>query len=201
MLVIPPGGWHFLQPIEGGTTMRIEGQTYSQLEDRVFDFRIHNTDVIPSGSSDRIRVREDLRTQICSKFPEQCVGSWTIPERRETSRDHGTGYVAPIQRIEDWFKVISTKEIQWKDASRAYAAADACATCPQNIKWQTDCRPCSTAIEKRIMRYKGDRFTPLDHQLNACRIFGHHNSLAVWMQDTLSKPSGEEIPDHCWLKT
>lgn len=139
---------------------------------------------------------------ICSKFPEQCVGNWNIPERDHPSRDYSTGYTAPIQRIEDWFKMISIKDIQWKDASRAFACADTCSTCPQNIGWKTDCKPCGEAINKRILRYKGDKMSPIDSQLRACRVFGHHNELAIWMKDPFSQPkAGEEVPEFCWNKS
>lgn len=196
LLLMPPGGWFYEQAIEGSNPIRIEGQTYQQLENRVFQFRLDNLELVPTGSATREIVRDNLRIAICSRAPSQCTGDWTPSTPRQKASPE-TGYRPPIERIEDWFKKLTTVEIRWKDASRANAAAEVCTSCPQNVPWKVGCAPCVEAIETRIHRIRGDRQTVIDGQLRACRIFGHHNQLAVWMNPTFSEAK-ETPPEACW---
>lgn len=196
--MIPPGGWSFEQVVENSTPFKIEGQTYAQLEDKVFSFRLANVELIPSGTATRESVRSDIRAFICPRFPTQCSDDWGIPLPKETpSQVTGTVYRMPIQRLEDWIKKLAFSEIQFNDASSAAVRASTCAECPQNIGWKTSCAPCVGSVSTRIARYKGDRHTPLDSKLQACRVFGHHNELAVWMSDTLST-ANDTPPPECW---
>lgn len=195
LLVIPPGGWKFSQPIENANPFLIEGQTYGQLEAKVFDFRLANIEIIPSGTATRESVRDDIRSFICSQYPNQCTGN--IQREQSVSPVTGTTYSAPITRVDDWFKVLAFSNLEWKDAASAIAASTTCSTCPQNVVWQVPCVPCVEAVHRRIARYKGDRSTPLDGQLKSCRLFGHHNELAVWLKNTFSKPK-DTLPEYCW---
>ena len=199
LLVQPPGGWTYDQHVDGGTSFKIEGGTYQQLEDKLFQFRLGNIEIIPSGTATRESVRDDIRSEICSRAPNQCVGTPAKELVRQVEEPLGRamGYTLPISRLDDWFKRLAVENLTWRDPVSARANADICVTCPQNIAWQTGCKPCVETIERRIVRYKGDRSTPVDSQLKACRVFGHHNQLAVFLKNTFST-SKETPPAACW---
>lgn len=199
LLLIPPGGWFFHQSLDNGTSYRIDGQTYPILESRVFDFRLANVEIIPSGTATRESVRDDLRVQICSRAPNQCAGDISTVVREAPPEPRPGTYTTPIARLDDWFKRLSLAPLEWKGAAEANAAAAICVSCPQNVQWKTGCAPCVESVQRRIVRYKGDRSTPLDDKLLSCRCFGHHNSLAVWMSNTCSTPK-EPAPEFCWNK-
>ena len=188
-----------MQPVEHGSAYRIEGQTYDILENRVFEFRLANVEIIPTGTATRESVQEDLKIFTCSRAPGQCTDHWRSSPGPSVESPKVKAYNLPIQRLEDWIKQISVTEIPWAQASRAVSSAQTCASCPQNIAWKTGCAPCVESIQKRLVRYKGDRKTPVDNQLQACRIFGHHNEIAVWMLNTMSTAK-ETPPEACWNK-
>lgn len=195
---MPPGGWFFLQKLDNGSDFKIESGAYSDLETKVFNFRLANVEIIPSGTATRESVRYDIRTQICARSPSQCCGAPELavvspPEPRPGS------YTTPITRLDDWFKRLSLAPLEWKGAAESNASAAICVDCPQNVQWRTGCAPCVESVQRRIVRYKGDRSTPLDSRLLSCRCFGHHNELAVWMSNT-SSTAKEPPPANCWNK-
>ena len=96
LLVMPPSGWWFLQRLDNGTDHRIEASTYPALETRVFEFRLANIEIVPSGTATREHVRYDLRVQICSRAPNQCAGE-VAPLADTGAGDKGTiRYTTPI---------------------------------------------------------------------------------------------------------
>jgi hypothetical protein len=195
---MPPGGWRYSQILDNGNLFPIEAGTYPELESKVFNFRLANVEIIPSGTATRESVRYDIRQFICSRFPQQCCGPLELavvspPEPRPGS------YTTPISRLDDWFKRLSLAPLEWKGAAEANAAAEICASCPQNVQWRTGCAPCVESVQRRIVRNKGDRSTPFDSKLLSCRCFGHHNELAVWMSNTCSTAK-EPPPVNCWNK-
>ncbi len=199
MLIVPPSGWWFEQAIDNGTTLRIDAPNYELLENKVFDFRLANIEIIASGTATREHVQYDLRSQISARAPNQCAGPVAPLSTGSDNEKGSVGYMTPISRLDDWFKKLAYANLEWKPAEKALASAEICATCSQNIEWKTGCAPCVESIQRRIYRYKGDRSTPVDSQLKACRCFGHKNELAVWLVKTIST-SQAEVPDICWNK-
>jgi hypothetical protein len=196
--VMMHGGWHYLQPIEGSSqTLRIEAQSYEILENRVFEFRIQNTEVVETGSATRERVQEDLARAICTAFPDQCVGGWSAPIPTEAQVKQR--YESPINRITDWFKTLMANSLEFVDAATAANRSAICVKCPLNIGWRTGCAPCVESVETRILRIRGSRQTPNDMGLQFCRSFGHHNKLNVWLKTSFSEAKYAP-PDACWLK-
>ena len=198
-LVIPPGGWKYEQPVDNGGTVLIEGQTYPLLEKKVLEFRQAHIEVIESGTATREAVREDLNIFICGRYPQQCAGAPVTPSRSAETKAETMAYMPPITRMEHWFKRISSMPLEWTDAGQAVARAQICVNCPKNIKWENHCRGCIDSLNRRVVRYKGDRVTPLDSNLRACWIYGHHNSVAVWLKNTHSDAK-EAPPVECWKK-
>jgi hypothetical protein len=49
----------------------------------------------------------------------------------------------------------------------------------------------------RVQQLKGNQKTQFDSQLFMCRVWGHINSVAVWMADTQSAPE-HDPPANCW---
>jgi hypothetical protein len=196
-LVIPPGGWHYEQPLDAGGFLRIEGQSFERLEDLVFEFRLSHPELVPTGSLSRESVDADLEHWICSRFPNQCA-SPSSATPAVSPNGGGPVYRKPIERIQDWFKGLGDKE--FADPATANSRSDICAKCPQNIGWRTPCQPCVQAIERQILRVRGSRSTSNDIALEFCRVFGHHNKLAVWLKNTHSS-SSHELPAFCWNHT
>ena len=62
---MPPGGWKFSQSLDNGSFFPIDAGTYPDLETKVFNFRLANVEIIPSGTATRESVRFDIRAFIC----------------------------------------------------------------------------------------------------------------------------------------
>jgi hypothetical protein len=108
-----------------------------------------------------------------------------------------TNYVTPINKASDWLARISTMPLEHVDAALAAQRAQICASCPQNVQWQTGCGPCNDNVNVRTQIAKGSLATPYDRNLFVCRIFGTHNAVAVWLKDTFSN-SDQKPPPICW---
>lgn len=197
--VVLPGGWHFPQAVIGSGPFKIAAQTYEMLEEAVFKFRVEHLEVIPSGTATRENVQSDIYHYVCAHFPGNCAttGYSAAPSLPEPVIERRTEYNSPIVRVEDWLRSISNQEISFTDAATAQFRSEICATCPQNVKWQVRCIPCNDAIYRRVLRLKGSKTTTKDSMLDACRCYGHMNSLAIWMKSTLSVAK-DEPPAHCW---
>jgi hypothetical protein len=193
--VVMPSGWHYLQRLESGQYQRIEGRTYDELVDKIFSFRLQHIELVPSGTATRERVSADLLEWICTRWPGQCTGA--RGELPPAPRPDRTTYSRPSTRVEDWFKLLSTKNLEWVDQATAYKRAKICIACPLNQQWQTGCGPCNQNIRTKALLLRGSHKLGLEGNLRACLGFGWLNEIAVWLVDGFNEAS-RKIPEKCW---
>lgn len=196
--VVMPSGWHFLQRLESGQYQRIDGRTYDELAEKVFQFRLQHIELVPSGTATTERVAQDLLTWICTRWPTQCTGArGELPPAPPVPFK---GYVRPVNRVEDWFKLLSTKSLEWVDQATAHKRAKICMSCPLNQSWQTGCGPCNQNIRTRTLLLRGSHKLGLESQLRACLGYGWLNEISVWLVDGFAQ-ADRKIPPRCWKLT
>jgi hypothetical protein len=194
--VVMPSGWHFLQRLESGQYQRIDGRTYDELVEKTFQFRLQHIELVPSGTATVERVSEDLLRWICTRWPQQCTGArGELPPAPPRARQ--IGYQRPSNRVEDWFKLLSTQNLEWVDQATAHKRAKICVACKLNQSWQTACGPCNTNIRTKALLLRGSHKLGLENQLRACLAFGWLNEISVWLVDGFNQPS-RDVPPACW---
>lgn len=195
-----PGGWHYPQKLSSGQTHKIIGFSFEQLLDNILDFRRRHIELCGAESAYIEQVRADLKAYICANFKQNCADSRPAPHNAQgigiTQTLH-SAYTRPIDRAANWLAQVSQTRHEFVDAGLAGHRAQVCAQCQQNVRWETPCAPCNDNVLVRLQNFKGNLRTPLDNRLYMCRIYGHVNPAAIWLQDTQSSPSNPP-PAHCW---
>lgn len=194
--MVPPNGFHYLQPLETGQYQRIDGRSYEELIEKIFQFRLQQIELVPSGTAIKERVEADYMHWVCSRWPRACTGAiGELPP--EPAREQKLGYYRPTQRVEDWFKLLGTRQLEWVDQATAYRRAKICMECPLNQNWATNCGPCNQNIRTKALLLRGSHKLGLESQLRACLGFGWLNEIAVWLSDGFREAS-RTIPPKCW---
>ncbi len=196
--VVCPGGWHYLQVLSSGQTVRIASFSFEQLLVDMLDFRRRHTELVGGNQKATVEsVRADLKTYLCQHFRQNCADSPTSPTITARVGIGITNYQRPIDRAADWLARISHLSIAKVDPALAAHRAHICAQCPMNVRWATGCAPCNESVEVRLQNAIGSIYTPYDRSLFMCRIFGHPNRAAVWLTNTHST-SEQQPPAICW---
>lgn len=203
--VVPPGGWHYIQKLSTGQTHKVIGFSFEQLLENILDFRRRHIELCGAENAYIEAVRADLKAYFCAHFRQNCADSPILPQTQVGIGITRPDYNRPIERVQSWLDYAANwlsraalQHPEFVDHGIAGTRAQICAQCPQNIRWQTPCAPCNEAVEVRLQNFKGNLRTNLDNRLYVCRVYGHHNSAAVWLKDTLSTPISPP-PPHCWL--
>jgi hypothetical protein len=194
--MVAPGGWNYSQPLDSGQHQRIEGRTYAELIEKIFQFRLQHIELVPSGTAIKERVQADYLHWVCTRFPSQCTGARGELPPMPTAQ-HKNSYQRPSNRIEDWLKTLSTHNLEWVDQATAYKRAKICIACPLNQAWQTNCGGCNTNIRTKALLLRGSHKLGLEGNLRACLGFGWLNEIAVWLVDGFNEAS-RKIPEKCW---
>jgi hypothetical protein len=198
--VVCPGGWHYPQLLADGQSVKITGFSFEQLLANMLEFRLRHLDLCGGAAMARIEaVRADLKNYLCSHFKQNCADAASAPVGRVGIGVTRDSYVTPINRASDWLARIAQGPLEHIDPALAAQRAQICATCPMNVSWQTGCTSCNDNVQVRTQMAKGSLATPYDRRLFVCRIFGHHNEVAVWLKDTHSE-SQQAPPSVCWKK-
>jgi hypothetical protein len=196
--VIPPGGWHYVQKLSSGQSHKIIGYSFEQLLENILEFRRQHIELCGAENAYIEAVRADLKSYLCANFRQNCADSPSLPQ---TGSGIGiidrSNYQRPIDRAGNWIAQIAQARPEFVDIGIAGHRAQICAQCPQNVRWQTSCAPCNETVEVRLQNFKGSLHTPFDNRLFMCRVFGHVNAAAVWLQDTQTTPISPQ-PAHCW---
>jgi hypothetical protein len=196
--LVPPGSWHYNQPLRSGQLQRVEGRTYNELLSRIFLFRLQHIELVPAGTAMRDRVQNDVLTFICTNWPQNCTGfkgelpKLPEPQGRPT-------YVRPSSRIENWFAKLSTQELRWIDSATAAKRARVCIACPLNQNWQTGCSGCNANLRQRGLLLRGSHKTGFEPQLKACLAYGFMNEVSVWLDDVHASAT-RKAPPECWQR-
>lgn len=194
--VVPPGSWHYLQVLSSGQTVKIIGHSFEQLLSNMLDFRLRHIDLCGAEKANIESVRADLKAYFCAHFRQNCADSRSAPSI-QTGGIGIVNYQRPIDRSAAWLGQIGNMSIERVDAALAASRAQVCASCPQNVRWETPCGPCNDNVLVRVQNAKGSLQTPYDRHLFMCRVYGHINEVAVWLTDTHSIKQSQP-PAICW---
>lgn len=196
--VMPPGGWHYPQLLSSGQSVRITSHSFEQLLSDMLDFRSRHLELCNGAAKATPEsVRADLKSYLCANFRQNCADS---PSSSAITARVGIGitnYQRPIDRGADWLAKIGHLQTTKIDPALAGHRAQICAQCAQNVRWVSGCGPCNDNVEVRIQNAKGSFYTPYDRNLGLCRIYGHMNTVAVWLADTHSE-NDQKPPPICW---
>jgi hypothetical protein len=206
--LVPPSGWHFRQKLNSSPQrpqyQLIQAQTYDQLVDSVFKFRLNNLEMVPSGTATQEIVASDIQFYICGRYPNNCTGSraeLNAAQQGNPPRGKATisGYSRPSNRIEAWLTKLSESNLQWVDQATAMERANICIACKLNQKWSTGCGPCNANVSRRAMLLRGSHVTGLETRLKGCVSYGTLNELSVWLENDFSAPRNRpKPPPQCW---
>lgn len=188
---IMPTGWNYIEgcneKFEGGDVIR--GGSYDELLENIMEYRVANN--LPVGNP-----RLDAEKQICARYPTQCKGyspytDPNIPQARE---------IRMIDRIARWAASIIDKagrrKVRPEEAERR---AEICTHCDQNVNWLSGCTGCVKNAERLCALIRGSSESSKQTALRACRILGHCNRTAIWLDlEFINK--ADSLPNHCWAK-
>lgn len=195
--VIPPGGWHYIQKLSSGQTHKVIGYSFEQLLENILDFRRRHIELCGAENAYIEVVRADLKAYFCAHFRQNCADSPILPQTATGIGIVNRDYHRPIDRAGNWLAQVAHSKPAFVDIGLAGARAQVCAQCRENVRWATPCAPCNETVEVRLQNFKGNLRTPFDSRLFMCRIYGHVNSAAIWMNDTQSSAINPP-PAHCW---
>jgi hypothetical protein len=214
VMMIPAGGWRYEQPLSSGKTQILEENGYDELERLVLEWRLQHLSFIEPASANMEQVRTDIRLHICRVSPQNCLDkSGTAGFEIRQPLGNRSEHVPTIHRLNAWFALTQrANRIEYAPAGIAEARGKTCAECSQNVDWRDKmCAPCNAAISHQSLHLRGSRSLPevIVHKLGACRLYGHLNEAAVWLEegpvlDKNSRSNGadgkrEEKPSHCWM--
>jgi hypothetical protein len=204
--VVPPGGFHYQQVLRDGTTHRIEGSNWEELERLVLGFRLEQISVVDPNRADPASVARDIHDYVCANYPNSCLDRWTqsgvqgvlhgpIPAEDTTFQI----FRPLITRIAEWIGDLGNNSKGFVTPAEADARANTCSTCKQNVHWETACGQCVREIRLNTTRILGARKTRHDDKLGGCRKVGWLNKIAVWVDS--DKSDDHTLPDCCWHKS
>ena len=206
--VVPHGGWAFRQSLRSSPQRPqfhlIRAETYDQLVENVFAFRLNNIEIVKSGTATREQSVHDIMYYLCGRFPQNCSGAKAelsaaaaMREPPPMQRGGRPGYMRPLVRIEDWLTVLTENTLKWVDQARAQERSKVCMECPMNQTWRTGCGSCNQSAERRAFLIRGSHATGLEPKLKGCVSYGTLLHLSVWLENDFSTPGRQPHPS-CW---
>lgn len=197
--MIPPGGWHYVQPTNTGGSMRIEAGSLSDLIDRVIIERV-NMDL------DVSTIIRDIEEYICT-----LGGKYQCRPDRGKRRPAGAALKtrqieALITRISAWVDGIhSVSDRRMVSNQEANRRAAICRGCNQSIRWHISCDSCNDKIERFLFCLRNGRSTEYDRKLDrkGCRAIGicHRTAVHLDLEAMDAVPDASKAPTGCWIKS
>lgn len=183
--MIPPGGWHYVDRLDG-IRVPLDGgaNDYRDLLDSVLHRRLANR--LPVGD-----VQADVDEYICSNFPAQCgIIHNPIPNIPHTDQ---TRYIDRISQA-----LIKLQDSGVKLVSRELATqrAQSCLQCPHNVEWENQCPSCVGSAKQLSHLIRQGQDLGVKH-LKSCRLHNLPLDTACLIESP-EKPQG--LPEHCWNK-
>jgi hypothetical protein len=191
----PPGEWRYLVPETG---VHFQGSNWSQLYDQLTAHYRASGYKLPDDIFQRV---EDY---ICANVPDYCVGVGGIavsPRSTSFPLAHTFSVVAQGTRtLASW--LIGGR--QYVPQSVANTRAQVCSTCAFNSVPE-GCSGCNSSVLKEAVRLVvGNRTTPYDSSLKACRVCvcqlqaKVHLPLTTLLQH-MPDSQQAQLPSHCWI--
>lgn len=201
--VVPPGGFHYKQPLKDGRLFTIEAfEGWKELATNVLRFRLEQIAIIDANRANPDSVVDDIKEYVCKNFPGSCLSGWQPAVPAATAQSDGTSFktfTPLIQRISEWIGNLGDTGFGFVPIQEADRRAAICAECKRfNIRYETGCGPCVQELTQNTTRILGARKTRHDQKLMGCRAFGWYNRIAVWLD--VEKSNDQSLPSACWNK-
>ena len=201
--IVPPGGWHFIQPLSGGRSLKVKAASFESLVTNVLTTRLEN-DITPGDA------RQEVEDYICGLSKGQCSA---VPKPRSSAPATPTAEKPPGM-AERWVDVIlawankTTRNRTGMGGVTSLAVAEEraaqCATCPLNKRWQNACPQCVVKTQQVLNRlHQGVR---LQTKTTVARVGGcsHHrwdNETAAFLAEPESGKQTDTNPvAGCWAE-
>jgi hypothetical protein len=203
--VVPPGGWHYVQTLAGGRTLRIpeagSANDFNDLVNKVLVIRLANR-VAPGDP------HEDVEAYLCSKTQGTCyapkaeaqgpTGEPTKPrERPKRFVDDILNWVVGIFRNR-------TEKTNLVPVQVAEARISVCVNCSHQKEWKNSCPACVQSAQSQLNLLRSGRnlsSPSLSKNVRGCAFHRWDNTSAAFLKEP---PSGnttdEPQPPNCWVK-
>lgn len=191
--VIPSGGgWRFPYPDEHSKTLKdpfMRAMGFDALVGKVRMFRIE------AG----IKVG-DVEYEVASYIKKVSPGNDRHPNRTYEPRPEGMpDWRPPIERGKEWLITMGRRQVRCVLLSDAFARADICATCPQNIEWRGPCEPCNEDVVFRMQNVRQRPIFKGDEPLKFCRLHNVMLGAAVFLDQDFLPAKEPNAPAECWM--
>lgn len=194
--VTPPGGWAYTQP-DSGFTLR--GNSFEDLLKRVKNHRTSNN--FYPGTNLMVEVEDSL----CEKLLEKgYVHVVHVAETKPDPRPQGPEvHPSEIRRFAQvaFLWLSTTREEKYVSQEEANARASICAACPMNVS-VSGCAACRR-LGRLVTQLVGQRSTPHDGALQACKVCGCDNKAQVHLTAPILVQGitpQMEFPEPCWKR-
>lgn len=192
--MVLPGGWHFIQLVQGNRH-KIEADTYEDLLDTVFQFRMDNG--IEIG-----KIKKDVEDFICHNFPRWCQTFEVDVQDLEDEMvlKYGDNYVHSIIR---WGESIErmlndNPRLELVPKPIADERAKACVECPMNQDYEGRCPKCTAKAKRIFTIIRENKSSHYWKKLRGCSCFNHDNHTASFLPKDMLRAS-DKAPDRCWV--
>ena len=192
--IIPPGGHHFIEKIDGQPDVRIEGANYREVAAALLRHRLANK--VPPGDP-----LSEVYGFVCGQWPHFCDDVGPVPAPRSTSQGHISGDILHWMN-QLWKRQAGAPRSLVQDP-KARRRAEVCAQCPKNVEWTAGgCGSCISTAQQVGYVYRAGRTTGIDQNLLGCSIVRQDNHTAVWSDNLpdMTEAQKAALPDHCWRK-
>jgi hypothetical protein len=183
---IPPGGFFFIDE-SNGVKVRIDGDSYEHLAEKVLKHRLSNGKAPGNPMQEIVDV-------VCGKYPHFC-------------RENNPGIVPPTRnvpagiavRVAAWlgaFMRVPDKGVREDTSSKR---ADICYGCPHNTAI-VGCGNCVDSINRLFFIYRRDRPLLYADKLGGCTVLGQHNGAACLARNLPANDPVDKTPPRCWRR-
>lgn len=191
--VVPPGGFHYIEQING-RELKLESTSVESVQELLLRYRLNNG--LPVGNP-----QQDVVDYICNNWPHFCTDA-TEPYLTPANPMPREAHLS--RRVSDWtvklWELGAKNEISAQEADRR---ASICAACPLNADYHGGaCGPCVESLERLGFIWLRSRATRFDDKLGGCRACGQFNKLGV-QAGKLPDMSDEDraaLDPKCWRR-
>lgn len=194
--VSPPGGWRCLMPETGQV---FSGASSHQVINQL------RASYKANGYPEPANYASMVEAYVCSKVPDYCTGNEPSYKPVEGFTFHTV--LQGMRTITSWLWQSGLKGArQYAPQAQADKRAETCVGCSFNDEPQ-GCTSCNASSMKAAIRIVvGDKTTPFDAQLKACRVCQCDTKAKVHfphkvLYDHMPDDQLAKLPAHCWMLT
>lgn len=186
------GGWRFPQKLPDGSNLWRYAQSADDLLNQVMTLRVENA--MPMGDP-----VSDICAYIRANSPVNDAFRFGRPQHGEVKTTSVREIVPLLERMKIWLVAMARRHVKLLREDDAYKRGEICASCPQNIKWQTSCDSCNSDIDYRSNNLRQRPKFLLDKKLRGCRLYGFPCQSAIFIDRDNLPPRHDKAPDACWI--